>query len=615
MPRKPPVALFLFSNDLSRFLPAVEKERKIIEEALEHLADTNRLKVVARSSVSVQEAFRLFNRYQGRIILFHFAGHAEGQGLQFNKTFTDNELGRTVGLEGLFRREAAEGRLQLVFLNGCYTNAQLKLLRAAEVPSIIATHHAADDLKAVAFARQFYRFFANADLEEPFDETSPTLEEAFKYALASLKAIHPVDSRQVERGIAFNFSEEMSGQPWVLESINPSWRLPFDVAEENKPYNELLAQNLITAIQPYSQDAQKFLAKAGKVAGWESIKRYSDKAKDIIAYSYVGVLGIQLRKLVAIGKEPFSENKQRKYLANCLLTARRALQLLCFALLSKLWDHQKENYHALSEEQHDCILNFFEDEFELDIQGYVDLLKTLFSFFSQRHLSFPLAELQDFAPYLQTESPFLKACWKLQQANALLDRPQAQPSDCFMAERQLVCILAALNFLADYKMVSIKSISYEEMRNSPPHYLHNYAALGIDSKFNINTERVNYVDAPINTDAILLFKGRYQQSINLFPFIIDVNALTFEGGAKVCFYSCQDLADGSLNFRFLEDNSIVNVTYKRTLAKEEDLNKLMMDQEKRKDHKLDAVFLQFQEARKTILYEAEEPPDEGEYRF
>jgi len=62
MPQKPPIALIIFSNDLGNYLSNIETERKVIEEALEHYDDTNRLKVITRSSVSIEELFRLFNK-------------------------------------------------------------------------------------------------------------------------------------------------------------------------------------------------------------------------------------------------------------------------------------------------------------------------------------------------------------------------------------------------------------------------------------------------------------------------------------------------------------------------------------------------------------------------
>lgn len=607
MPRTTPVALILFSNDMDQFLPMVEQERKFIEEALEHFDDSNRLKIIARSSVSIEEVFRLFNRYRGRIAIFHFAGHAGGSGLQLNKNFEDTDLGRAVGLADLFRQEVENGILQLVFLNGCSTNPQLELLQEVGVPSVISTYHPIEDKKAVLFAQQFYECFSNTGREDPFEDL-PGLDVAFNHAIAYLKTAYEVKEQDRHRDTVFEFSATgpSTGEIWTLYSSQPDWRLSLEVGEEHKPFNELLTLQLIEAIQSYSNPAQKFLAKARAIPGWEDVARITDKAKDIISYSYVGVLGIQLRKLFAIGKEPFSENKQRQYLLNCLLTAKRALQLICFALISQLWDRQKVKPGEFSEKIRAHLQNFFENEFDLDVHEYVQLLQSLCALFTDQQLDYPLEELKDFAPQLETNSDFLKACERLRELHTLLDKSKFESADCFTAERQLTYLLKSLHFLAAYRMVSIKNIAYDEMRNSPPRYLHTFTALGIDSKFNVNTERVNYVDVPITTDAVLLFKGRYQHSTNLFPFIIDVNALTSEDGAKICFYNGQDFNDGSLNYSFLEDNSNVNVVYKAIQKEDIDLNQLMMDPDKRKDIKLDAVWLQFQEAKKTLL------PDVGE---
>ncbi|MEO6330099.1 MAG: hypothetical protein ABIO55_14280, partial [Ginsengibacter sp.] len=349
-------------------------------------------------------------------------------------------------------------------------------------------------------------------------------------------------------------------------------------------FNEILTRRLMEAIQVFSPRAKKFLENATRMSpDWETQTRFSDPAKEIIAFSFVGILGIQLRKLVAIGKENMSENKLRKYLENCQLTAKRALQLLCFALISKLWDYKKDKNFTLSPAQAETCKNFFDDEFELDINAFVNLLKTLTDVFTENNLDFPISELNEFKLSLQTESSFMKACAHLQSINKLLDKSSYTIDDCSEAESQLTTVLEALKFLANYKMVSIKSIGYFEMRNSKPHYLYNYTALGIDSKSNINQEKVNYAEAPINTDAVLLYKGSYQQNLNLFPFIIDLNALAFEGGAKICFYSSHDNADGSLNYNFLEDNSIVNITNTETLKQGGDINELLLDPKKRKD--------------------------------
>ncbi|MEO5997951.1 MAG: hypothetical protein ABIN89_14490 [Chitinophagaceae bacterium] len=374
---------------------------------------------------------------------------------------------------------------------------------------------------------------------------------------------------------------------------------------DNEPkrnaFNEILTCRLIEAIQDYSPRARKFLENATRMEPhWETQTRFSDPAKEIIAFSFVGVLGIQLRKLMAIGKEDMSEYKQRKYLENCQLTSKRALQLLCFALLSKLWDYKKEKNFTISPCQTSICRNFFDDEFELDIMGFINLLMTLTAIFTDNNLDFPITELHELQPNLQKDSDFLVACTSLHAISVLLDSSTFTLGECIEAESQLASVLQTLKFLAKYKMVSIKSIGYSEMRNCKPHYLYNYTALGIDSKSNINQERVNYAEFPINTDAVLLYKGSYQQNVNLFPFIIDINALSFESGAKICFYASHDNANGSLNYNFLEDNSVVNILNTETLKPGIDINDVLLDPKKRKDMKFDTVFDLFQEAKRAV---------------
>jgi hypothetical protein len=101
---------------------------------------------------------------------------------------------------------------------------------------------------------------------------------------------------------------------------------------------------------------------------------------------------------------------------------------------------------------------------------------------------------------------------------------------------------------------------------------------------------------------VLLHRGdAYQESLNLSPFVIDFNALTYESGAKICFFRARALADDSLEFTFLEDNSPVNLAWKGVLTDPEKANELLLLLENRRAYNLDCVIEQFQEARKSIL--------------
>jgi hypothetical protein len=111
---------------------------------------------------------------------------------------------------------------------------------------------------------------------------------------------------------------------------------------------------------------------------------------------------------------------------------------------------------------------------------------------------------------------------------------------------------------------------------------------------------VKYEDSPINTDAVFLYKDNYKQGLNLFPFIIDMNALSLTGGQKICFYAAKATADGSLNYCFIEDNSVVNIKNTNTLKQGIDVSELLPDSNSLKNLRFDTLFNLFREAKKAI---------------
>lgn len=247
MIQQPPVALIIFSNDLDSYLSNIEIERKYIEEALEQYHDSNRLKVITRSSVTIQDIFDLFNRYKGRIALFHFAGHASGVGLQLNDAVFNQEIGRTEGLADLFQREVADGQLQLVFLNGCSTQGQVEKLQQAGVPTIIATNAAINDTKALHFARTFYNSLAHSHQPTAFQH-SVNLQQAFETAIAYLKSTESdVEIEKTAKGLKLK-RKKGTPIPWEFYSEQPNWTLPTTVFEEIEQKNYRLRRFLLVFV-------------------------------------------------------------------------------------------------------------------------------------------------------------------------------------------------------------------------------------------------------------------------------------------------------------------------------------------------------------------------------
>ena len=376
----------------------------------------------------------------------------------------------------------------------------------------------------------------------------------------------------------------------------------FGSATENRPFNEYLTKELMNGIRPYCTIANKFLDLVKSKSDWNQITELSNKAKEIIASNYAGIIGIQLRKLMAIGKEPISENKQMKYIDNCLITGKRTIQLLCFTLISDLWNKKKEHNFTINEHGIELYKTLFESWIELSILEYSKIIECLLSTYTENHISFPFKELITINEQLLSGSKYSDAIIELNKLSETPDLQKYSINNCDIAEKQLTNLLCTLGFFAGYKMVSIKNINYEEVRHDRPKYLYNSVSLGMDSKSNINTENLYYYDGPSCTDSILLYKDNFNNGINLFPFIIDLSSLTFEYGVKICFFSCLlDMDENNITYRFLEDNSTECITYTGVLKEGIQLNDIINDKEKRKKMRLDTVFNEFREAKKVLL--------------
>lgn len=366
-----------------------------------------------------------------------------------------------------------------------------------------------------------------------------------------------------------------------------------------KTFNVLITKKLLIALANNGLvPAQKFLDKTKSIDGWENDSRFSDVAKNLITFAFVGVIGIQLRKIMAIGKEATSERKQQTYIQSCYLIAHKAIQLLNFTLISAFWDAQKAGNYELNQEETKELTLFFDDSIERNLVAYASLLTILMKLFERHQIPFPFKELNK----LKLER-FKKTCNRIQKLHNSLEKSQHSLITCFEMEGQLTQFLIHFVFFINYEMLSVKRIIYDQKRSSSPQYIHSYIELGIDQKFNENTEKLNILGTPVVTDAVLIHDKRvnYEKNINLSPFVIDYNTQIFENGAKICFFSSKHISDASLNYRFLEDNNIENIDYKGIINENNKLEDLMKDKNDYIKLKFDLIFQQFEEAKAQIL--------------
>lgn len=388
-----------------------------------------------------------------------------------------------------------------------------------------------------------------------------------------------------------------------------------------KTFNMQLCRQLTEAIKEYSPDAKEFLnnIKESDKGDWESQIRYTRKAHCYIISGYVGVLGILLQKLISSGKDAFTSNNAKDYLEVCIATTVRSLQLLCFSFISKLWDHKKNNKCVLTRDQLNQLDNFFNTDIELNIEDYVELLRSLVGVFDSQQIEYPFVEFNK--AHIDDKSVFLNACNTLQEINGKLDSGQFTMSTAFEAENELTAVLSSLNFLAGYKMVSVKDITYEAVRNKNAQYLHSYTYLGVDNDNTLYSSKFKYDTQPISSDAVLIYKNKYKEGLNLFPFIIDINALTNQSDARICFYSYieenhkkltfSDInrisSDKNNNTKNLNDPAQVVIHFNEEIENDllshsdNDITSLKKDFQKYNDMQLNVVYKIFQNAKKEIL--------------
>lgn len=387
-----------------------------------------------------------------------------------------------------------------------------------------------------------------------------------------------------------------------IEHINEA---NFGFVTGKKAFNEQLTKSLMESIKTYSIPAQNLLREIEyrKIANWEKTAEISNTAKKIIGYSFTGEIGKQFAKLIAIGKEELSDKKQAKYINQCINTLAYSLDLINFVLLSAIWDNSlgATKNSAIPAEEAISVQRLFESSFPSSLEDRFTLLTILFQLFEARGWELPIPELKTIAAQLQQKSELADAIQSMQQLKSKLDELNYNLLDCFEAEKALLTCFQSLAFLVNYNMASIKQIGYHEVRNQAPMYLHRYTALGIDNKANVDAERVIGVSETVHTDAVLFFKGKnYQNSINLYPFVVDYNTLATEYGAKICFFQCRHFEDDSLNYVFLDDNKMINIE-KKGRNDVDEIGEVMIDQAKQKIYNLNSVISTFEQAKRGIF--------------
>ena len=293
-----PIIFLAFANDRfdkRRYLRNLPQELRLVREKLNEAERAGLCEVLVRTNTTHDDLLNVFQNeaYRGRIAIFHYGGHAGDYELLLE---TPEGSPHRAHAGGLAEFLGLQNGLQLVFLNGCSTQAHVEGLQEAGVPAIIATSRSIDDEVATNLSVRFYTGLASGI----------GLESAFKESVAAVKLKWGHSSNKPEteslsesdRG-ARSTPHQIDQWPWSL-TIRPgaetvkSWNLPEaagdplfglpalpEVPLPSSPYRHL---------QPFTRsDAELFFGRGREIRALYELITSNNALPIILFYGQSGV--------------------------------------------------------------------------------------------------------------------------------------------------------------------------------------------------------------------------------------------------------------------------------------------------------------------------------------
>ncbi len=230
-----PVVFLAFANSPDDHLDNLKTESRELFRVLQGLEADDRLEVHREESSDIDELYEDLLAYDGRIVIFHYGGHANGASLRLE--------GGDGGAEGLARLLGQQPSLRLVFLNGCATEGHVKHLMAHGVPAVIATSVPIGDRKALEFSVAFYRALAGGRSVHDAFESGRAFVEG-KHGTSGAFATRSgsewdddgyddedYDTPVLEWCLYANEQDQESLQSWRLPEAQEAWKLSLSDAD------------------------------------------------------------------------------------------------------------------------------------------------------------------------------------------------------------------------------------------------------------------------------------------------------------------------------------------------------------------------------------------------
>lgn len=536
--------ILTFANDNDAHLPLLNRESRKISEFLEPHDDNDSITLRTRNNATLEETFALFSRYPNQVVVFHYGGHAGGRQLLLETSAGGTEQVQATGLAQLITQQE---NLVLVFLNGCATRAQVDLLLApgSHVKAVIATSVRVKDKMATEFAEQFYHFLANG----------ASISIAFNSAKAFVCCRYKKDKIKHIRfdGQANSAHEPAHSFPWGLYLADHSqdaqfWKLPLENKDTfiNRDFSALgpvpedpnadLIETLKQAIIPYNRHLERLVADYAN--GVEEVDER--EIPEAVSDSFPIPIGEKLRQL-------FSDDcLDLDRLERLVFAYNTAAELLCFIMLSQLWDAKVRHPQLTIHDDYITDINSF---FALNQENYqtfnhMKVIEAVIHVLKDQQVSYYIEEIEELQQDILKHDEFYKAYFFMEEIKLELveDKITAAeyPGLCIQAASHLAVILKKMVFLVKYKLTTIKSIEIEQRRYKDPSYIHKQVVLDKISKIPRDRDKTYRSNTDSNSVVLLKDIQNADNFLSLSPFIIDINALENKSKSKVYFFKFYD---------------------------------------------------------------------------
>lgn len=227
----PSIVFLAFANDEKDFLTSLKDESKAVYRALEPVEKNyGSIQIKREESAENNDIAYYLGRYKDRVVIFHYAGHADGKQLSFE--------GKTGNAQGLAKLLSLQKNLRLVFLNACATKEQASLYIQAGVKAVIATDLPIIDPHAKMFSETFYTALAdNHTLEEAYLAAAGVIKLNFDKYKDSKDEIIYYDTKIEKQDKNIEATEE-SGEEENVKVVNDTHHIFRKLGRRNRKQSE-----------------------------------------------------------------------------------------------------------------------------------------------------------------------------------------------------------------------------------------------------------------------------------------------------------------------------------------------------------------------------------------